>query len=85
MRIPPVAMTHRTSYDDSEERRRQRLLTLLKELAATDPDVTRLNRQIASSGVVDKVLCEKIAMALESKTDRRSVRTRRLLLNLIEM
>ena len=85
MKIPPVTMTYHASSGDSEERRRQRLLILLRELAATNPDVIRLNRSIASSGRVDISLCEKILNSLEGKFDRRSIRAKRILTDLMRM
>lgn len=85
MRIPPVSTTYHPSHEDNEERRRQRLLALIRELAATDPDIARLNREIVSSGIVDQVICKKVYLRLEGKSDRRSLRTKRLLMSLMEL
>ena len=85
MKIPPVTMTYYASSEDNEERRRQRLLNLLRELSATSPDIIRLNRTIASSGEVDFELCKKILSSLDGKSDRRSLRTKRILTGLMRM
>ena len=85
MKIPPVTMTYHASSEDNEERRRQRLLNLLRELSATSPDIVRLNRSIAGSGKIDRELCKKILSSLDGKSDRRSLRVKRILAGLMRV
>ena len=85
MKIPPVTMTYHTSSEDSDERRRHRLLNTLKELMLTDPSLRRLAKKIADGESDIHSLCKTALSTLGEKNDRRSVRVRRLLLRLMEL
>lgn len=75
MRITPVSKSY-MSYqrDESEEGKRQRLLSLIKELSYTDPRIAKINKDIASHGGVSSEICSEILSELSQKKDRRSRR-----------
>lgn len=83
MKITPIATMQRSSSEDSDERKRQRLLALLRELSMTSPSILRLNRNLASNGKVNLSLCKVVLKELEQKNDRRSRRVRQILVNLL--
>ena len=85
MKIPPVSMTYRSSSEENSERRRERLLALLRELLTTSPELVKLNRTFIGHGTIDKKLCESMLISLQGKSDRRSLRVRRILANLLEL
>jgi len=83
MRVTPITTMQRSSSEDSDERKRQRLLALLRELSMTSPNILRLNRNLASNGKANLALCKEVLKELEHKSDRRSRRVRQILINLL--